>query len=429
MKDLDLSHNRLTSVPADLIHSMNLLNILDLRDNEISELDRDFFKNGEQIQFVQIGGNRLKSLPNLSPMPHIIAFNASDNLLSRIEAGTFKDQPVMDSLDLSRNQISHMDTNAFPMLNDLKILSLSYNVPLREWVLPNNAFPFLSELYLEGNPDLLQVPLDSQIPLVNELHFTYAYHCCIWDDYIRDERENITVEEGDELIVKTPRVDPLEPPERIEGCLTNEDIEELMKNLEGSNYYIVVDNVTCHFDIVMRPNSADSSMTVESFETVQAMISTRTGFQIVPTYRQSVRCTPPKDPFTPCTNLLEPWVLRLAIWAVWVLALLGNGCVLFIGIASRDKLEATEILICALAVADIMMAVYLAFLAIVDIRTYGSPFFQSALNWQLGSGCKAAGFIAIFSSELSVYLLVMLTLERVYTVSTPSTRTKGSDGG
>ena len=295
-------------------------------------------------------------------------------------------------------------------------------MPLSKWVLPKNGFPYLSELYLEGNPKLFQVPHTFEIPLVHELRFTYAYHCCIWEDYVRVIRRNITTDtnsDADIILNDVPTVIPTDPPDAVSGCeLSEEHWNILIQVFAVANKIPVVDPETCEISTIKDETAElDDPDIMEDLEEVMATVTTLTGIRFIPEYKLSVRCSPPRDPFNPCKNLLDPWILKIAIWAVWVLALLGNGAVLFIGIASRDKLESYEVLICALAVADILMAVYLAFLAIVDVRTFGSSFYQSALDWQLGSGCKAAGFIAVFSSELSIYLLVMLTLERVYTLS------------
>ena len=80
----------------------------------------------------------------------------------------------------------------------------------------------------------------------------------------------------------------------------------------------------------------------------------------------------------------------------------------------RDR-KIPQFFISQLAVADIGIGIYLGFLAVVDLKTFGEQeFYQLALSWQYGPGCLAAGFIAILSSELTVYILVIITLERLY---------------
>ena len=73
----------------------------------------------------------------------------------------------------------------------------------------------------------------------------------------------------------------------------------------------------------------------------------------------------------PCDDLMGWWWLRSGVWLVFLLALFGNGTVLFVSIASRSKMDVTRFLICNLACADFCMAIYLGFLAIVDASTLG----------------------------------------------------------
>lgn len=77
------------------------------------------------------------------------------------------------------------------------------------------------------------------------------------------------------------------------------------------------------------------------------------------------------DPFQPCDDLFGWWSLRCGIWIVFLLAVLGNGTVLFVSLTSKSKMDVTRFLICNLAMSDLFMGVYLGFLAIVDASTLG----------------------------------------------------------
>ena len=73
----------------------------------------------------------------------------------------------------------------------------------------------------------------------------------------------------------------------------------------------------------------------------------------------------------PCDDLMGWWWLRYGVWVVFLLALIGNGIVLFVSFASKTKMDVTRFLICNLACADFFMAIYLGFLAVVDASTLG----------------------------------------------------------
>lgn len=40
-----------------------------------------------------------------------------------------------------------------------------------------------------------------------------------------------------------------------------------------------------------------------------------------------------------------------------------------------------------------------------------------AIPWQMSAGCQLAGFLGVLSSELSVYTLAVITLERNYAIT------------
>lgn len=71
---------------------------------------------------------------------------------------------------------------------------------------------------------------------------------------------------------------------------------------------------------------------------------------------------------------------------------------------------------CNLAMADFCMGLYLGFLAIVDASSLGE-FRKMAIHWQYSSGCQVAGFFGVLSSELSVFTLAVITLERNYAIT------------
>ena len=130
----------------------------------------------------------------------------------------------------------------------------------------------------------------------------------------------------------------------------------------------------------------------------------------------SVKCLPTPGPFLPCEDLFDWWTLRCGVWVVFLMALLGNGTVVFVLIFSRSKMDVPRFLVCNLAAADFFMGIYLGFLAVVDASTLGE-FRMYAIPWQMSVGCQLSGFLAVLSSELSVYTLAVITLERNYAIT------------
>ncbi|XP_056402688.1 thyrotropin receptor isoform X2 [Hyla sarda] len=127
-------------------------------------------------------------------------------------------------------------------------------------------------------------------------------------------------------------------------------------------------------------------------------------------------CTPTPDEFNPCEDIMGYNFLRIVVWFVNLLAILGNAFVLFILITSHYKLTVPRFLMCNLAFADFCMGIYLLLIASEDLHTR-SEYYNYAINWQTGPGCNTAGFFTVFASELSVYTLTVITLERWYAIT------------
>uniref|UniRef100_A0A3Q3DKE5 Follicle-stimulating hormone receptor n=1 Tax=Hippocampus comes TaxID=109280 RepID=A0A3Q3DKE5_HIPCM len=130
----------------------------------------------------------------------------------------------------------------------------------------------------------------------------------------------------------------------------------------------------------------------------------------------NVTCSPAPDAFNPCEDIMTSASLRGLIWVVSVLALLGNVVVLLVLLGSASKLTVPRFLMCHLAFADLCMGVYLLVIAAMDTLTRGH-YHNHAIDWQTGLGCEAAGFFTVFASELSVFTLTAITLERWHTIT------------
>uniref|UniRef100_Q28005-2 Isoform Short of Lutropin-choriogonadotropic hormone receptor n=1 Tax=Bos taurus TaxID=9913 RepID=Q28005-2 len=131
---------------------------------------------------------------------------------------------------------------------------------------------------------------------------------------------------------------------------------------------------------------------------------------------KTLQCAPEPDAFNPCEDIMGYNFLRVLIWLINILAITGNVTVLFVLLTSRYKLTVPRFLMCNLSFADFCMGLYLLLIASVDAQTKGQ-YYNHAIDWQTGSGCSAAGFFTVFASELSVYTLTVITLERWHTIT------------
>lgn len=108
--------------------------------------------------------------------------------------------------------------------------------------------------------------------------------------------------------------------------------------------------------------------------------------------------------------------LRVCVWIVISAAVVGNIAVLLVLLTNHAELTVPRFLMCHLAFSDLCTGVYLFMLAVVDLRSFGE-FFNHAYDWQYGVGCKIAGFLSVFSGQLSVFTLTIVTLERWFAIT------------
>ena len=138
---------------------------------------------------------------------------------------------------------------------------------------------------------------------------------------------------------------------------------------------------------------------------------------------EKLKCSPQEDPFNPCTDLLGASDgLRVAIWLVVILALLGNFLVIVVFLGYSVVVRKTDqdfftvhFMYFNLALSDFLMGWYLFIIAVKDADTKGE-FYLTDISWRTGHGCRFAGFLAMLSTVVSVYVLLVITVERTYTI-------------
>ncbi|XP_077585501.1 lutropin-choriogonadotropic hormone receptor-like isoform X1 [Stigmatopora nigra] len=128
----------------------------------------------------------------------------------------------------------------------------------------------------------------------------------------------------------------------------------------------------------------------------------------------SIQCTPKPDDFNPCEDLLGP-ILGNVTWIIAIFTIVANLTVLVVLLFTSRKLTISRFLICNLALADACMGFYLMLIARMDCHSR-HEYYNHATEWQLGPGCDMSGFLTMFSSELSVYTLTVISFERWYTI-------------
>ncbi|XP_055306018.1 follicle-stimulating hormone receptor-like isoform X2 [Sitodiplosis mosellana] len=379
LRSLELKLNKLRNVP-DLSHCKDL-RILDLSGNRISSVHETPFRGLGQLHDLLLSYNEIETIPR----------------------DAFDGAPRLQLLDLEGNKISFIHEDAFTVFEQLEDLNLGNNIfP----TLPKNGLQSVRHLKTFNNPKLREFPPPETFPRIQTLVLSYAYHCCAFLPLV--------------TMSTTPKTHPIQETilfptdSKFDMSLWNSsqtDIWPQLHNLSqkfGSQINELWDSFGQDFTY---PGNLPA-YAEEYFEEETSPTKALNGDIIA----SSVQCLPLPGPFLPCQDLFDWWTLRCGVWIVFLLAMLGNGTVVFVLIFSRSKMDVPRFLVCNLAAADFFMGIYLGLLAVVDASTLGE-FRMYAIPWQMSIGCQIAGFLAVLSSELSVYTLAVITLERNYAIT------------
>ena len=110
--------------------------------------------------------------------------------------------------------------------------------------------------------------------------------------------------------------------------------------------------------------------------------------------------------------------LQICIWILGILASLGNFFVIIWRLIDKEENRVHSFLLTNLAVADLLMGVYMLTIAIMDLKWQGE-YFKHDIEWRSGMGCQIAGVLSMLSSEVSVLILTIITLDRLISIVFP----------
>ncbi|XP_074724644.1 thyrotropin receptor isoform X3 [Strix uralensis] len=428
------------SLPEDT----QTLEIRNLRN--LDYIDPDAFKNLPLLKYLGIFNTGLKAFPDLTKI------NSSDvNFLLEIA-----DNPFMTSvpanafhglcnesltLKLYNNGFTSIQGHAFngtnldaiylhknkylEVINDDAFLGVNSGPTLLDVSrtaianLPAKGLESLKELMAKNTWTLKKLPAVKIFLQLMRADLSYPSHCCAFKSWKKTSGilEYLTCNQsGSHSFRKRRSVKALRGPLYKDYAEEYTDYTDtvydkntkFMNSHENSHYYIFLEE---HGEGNLGFGQELKNPQMEDIQTFDSHYD-----YPVCGGNEDVICTPEPDEFNPCEDIMGYQFLRIVVWFVNLLAILGNVFVLFILLTSHYKLTVPRFLMCNLAFADFCMGLYLLLIASVDLYTR-SEYYNHAIEWQTGPGCNTAGFFTVFASELSVYTLTVITLERWYAIT------------
>lgn len=144
VKQLDLSHNKISNIPAGTFKACISLFNISLNDNQIENLDIESFAGLSELYALNLKNNKIKTISaTILRFDKLTYFYLSGNQIEAIPSGFFDAMPSLLELTLSNNQISHWNSSIFTNASSLTILLLDGNLIAN---LDDDAFENLPKL-------------------------------------------------------------------------------------------------------------------------------------------------------------------------------------------------------------------------------------------------------------------------------------------
>uniref|UniRef100_A0A0N5A2T8 G_PROTEIN_RECEP_F1_2 domain-containing protein n=1 Tax=Parastrongyloides trichosuri TaxID=131310 RepID=A0A0N5A2T8_PARTI len=436
LEDLYISHcNNLNIIDGAVFDGLQQLKNLTIINNfNLEEITGVLFKSNFRISRLIVSNNALKRLPGIEmPSQHrsmeIIDFSYNqieyigDRHLKNINAKVVKlnNNELKETgsqifanckfgkLYMNDNpELKRMSKNVFDKLDHLYLLNLS-STALSE--LPITGLKNLKKLSIRNTEKIKKLPPILSFTSLEYADFTYPYHCCLFKYAKRIiEKDKDTFMNNYHEIQK--RV--CEKNEK-EGNIHNNKHNRIFRST-NTEKYIMNEESGNHMD---NPLLGMSSHLID--EDDKKLISYDEEMKVddcnnraVLDFYQNITCNPMPDDLNPCEDIVGYPFLRIVIWIVGFLAIVGNIGVWVVLLTVKNKrMKLHYIFMMNLSLADLLTGCYLAILAIMDHLT-ANEYYNHAVEWQTGWGCMVAGFLSVFASELSIISMFMIAFEIFY---------------
>ena len=108
------------------------------------------------------------------------------------------------------------------------------------------------------------------------------------------------------------------------------------------------------------------------------------------------------------------------LWTFSVLAIVGNAEVLIyrLFVNTRTSPPVFRVLVKNLCASDLLMGVYMMMIGVADAY-YRGVYVAKEGEWTNSTACTIAGFLSLVSSEVSAFVICLITLDRVLVLCFP----------
>ncbi|KAL8586920.1 hypothetical protein ACOMHN_051025 [Nucella lapillus] len=141
---------------------------------------------------------------------------------------------------------------------------------------------------------------------------------------------------------------------------------------------------------------------------------------VLPEGFNPVWCQAPAEALSSCEDLMQSNFHRIVLTALTVLALVGNLTSFLYRTVfdKRTRQSGFGVFVIHLCVSDFLMGVYLMMIGLAD-HAYKDVYLWNDNTWRHSTTCRAAGFLSLWSSEVSAFLICIITVDRFLVLQFP----------
>ncbi|XP_074645996.1 uncharacterized protein LOC141902250 [Tubulanus polymorphus] len=339
--------------------------------NDYFQIPANISSQSRQLVFSH---NRLTFLNStLNRFHFLVSLNLTHNLIEDLSSSAFLSQVNLRTLDLSQNLISFLQNGSFHGLGNLLNLHLSGN--------PIQSISPGSFVGLRSLPEVTL--LDMPVTTLSENVF--------------DGLETLKLLNLSSSNIKT-----------IVGRIFTSLSTLQTIDIRGNRIIHIVTDLFSGLD----PSVGGS---------LKRLYSDDFKFCCLADWLPPDACLPAADEFSSCTDLMKNQILRICLWVLGSVSLLGNGLVVVWRLVDKAYKKVHDFLITNLAVSDFCMGIYLITVASADVH-YRGVYIIHADSWKYSAACKTAGFLSTLATEVSMMILVTIAFDRSSHIIFPFSR-------
>ncbi|XP_038059677.1 relaxin receptor 2-like isoform X1 [Patiria miniata] len=386
---LDLSDNKITSLTKkDMEHLTHLRQLL-LSRNKLQNVEEGTFESLTDLQTLRMIACDLEDVPPrmFATQNRLVTLDLSYNILTRLVRGSLFGLHNLEYLDIRGNRLAEIETGVFKDSSRIYFMHISQN-------------------RLSSIPAELFRPLRDLRSLNIHRNDISSIECGSFSTNTKLRDLNL----GDNKLTEIKRGLFHNLTSVITLSLRNNSIRHFEEDaFAGMN----------NLQTLKLNQNPFTSVPIGIFDKLRSLKAIYFDHFSLCGYAPHVRlCMPKSDGISTAENLLANNLLRFAVWFVALLASLGNAFVLLARCFVKEDKKTHSFFIMNLAVADLLMGLYLLIIGIHDVIFRG-VYILHDLAWRTSSVCKLSGFLSLLSSEVSIMTLTVITMDRFLSIVHP----------